>query len=208
MAGRLRERQPDHDDVREAEQLVEALGLPDRLHAGLGGHVLDVHRQHAHAEAERPARDLASGAAEADDAHRQLVELALQAPDRLPQRVVGTAEGRLEAAGEAEEEGEGVLGQVDADRALLARQDHVALDQLRAEDGVHAGADRVVVTEAAIQDVHVGGDPAEEHVGVRDFPALGGRVLRLGERGAGAGRLEDAGAVAGFERRNDHNGCI
>src|SRR5881409_663490 len=36
VVGRLGERERDDDDVREAEQLVQAVGLPDRLDAGLG----------------------------------------------------------------------------------------------------------------------------------------------------------------------------
>ncbi len=53
--------------------------LPDGLHAGLGRHVLDVHRQHAHAEAQRAPGHRAPGAPEAHDAHGPPVELPLGA---------------------------------------------------------------------------------------------------------------------------------
>src|SRR5437773_5987348 len=195
-------------DDAEAEQLVQAVGLPDRLDAGLGGHVLDVHRQHAHPESERAPRHGAPRAAEADDAHRQLVELALLAADRLAQAIVGRAERGVEATREAEEEREGVLGQVDADLTLLGRQEDVALDQVGGQDRVHPGADRVVVAQAPLEGEDLRRHATEQHVRVHDLGALARRIRRLHEGGPGAGRLEDPGAILGGERRDDQNGCI
>jgi len=80
------------------------------------------------AESERPLRDLTAGAAEADDAHRQIVELELTQADRLAQAVVGLTDRGVQTAGERQQERERVLGQVYADPTLLARQRHVALD--------------------------------------------------------------------------------
>src|SRR5438132_1279389 len=56
---RFGERQGNDDDVREPKHLVQAVGLPDRVDAGLWRDVLDVHRQDAHPEAERTPRHLA-----------------------------------------------------------------------------------------------------------------------------------------------------
>ena len=53
----------------------------------------------------------------------------------------------MHAAGEGQQQRERVLGQMDADLALLGGQDHVALDQLGREDGVHASAETVVIAE-------------------------------------------------------------
>ena len=72
--------------------------------------------------------------AEAHDAHGLLVELALLHADRLAQLVVGRADRGVEAAGEREQQREGVLGEVDAHLALLAGERHVAVDQLGGED--------------------------------------------------------------------------
>src|SRR5213594_478278 len=201
VVGRLGERQRDDDDVRAVE-------LPDRLDAGLGSHVLDVHRQHAHPEPERAPRHRAPGPAEADDPHRQLVELALLVADRLTQAVVGGPQRRLDAPREAEEEREGVLGQVDADLTLLGCQDHVALDQVRGQDRVHPGADGVVVAQAPSEGEDVRRDATEQDGGVHDLGALARRIRRLHQVGAGARRLENPGAVLPAERRNDQNGCI
>src|SRR5947208_3333357 len=201
VVGRLGERERDDDGV-------QAVGLPDRLDAGLGGHVLDVHRQHAHPESERAPRHGAPRAAEADDAHRQLVELALLAADRLAQAIVGRAERGVEATREAEEEREGVLGQVDADLTLLGRQDDVALDQVGGQDRVHPGADGVVVAQAPLEGEDLRRHATEQHVRVHDLGALARRIGRFHEGGAGAGRLEDPGAIVGGERRDDQNGCI
>jgi len=55
------------------------------------------------------------------------------------QGIVGLAKSPCAGAGEAQEEGEGVLGEVDAHTALLAGQGDVALHQLGSEDGVHPG---------------------------------------------------------------------
>src|SRR5213594_95370 len=178
---RFGERQGNDDDVREPKQLVQAVGLPDRVDAGLRRDVLDVHRQDAHPEAERTPRHLAPGAAETDDPHRQLVELALLATDRLAQAVVGGAQGGVDAPCEAEEQREGVLGQVDADLALLGCQDDVALDELGREDGVHPGADGVVVPEPSRLPENVGCHAAEQDLGVHDLGALARRILCLHE---------------------------
>src|SRR5438132_1440912 len=201
VVGRLGERERDDDDVREAEQLVQAVGLPDRLDAGLGRHVLDVHRQHAHPEPERASRHRAPRAAEADDAHRQLVELALLAADRLAQAIVGRAERGVEATREAEEEREGVLGQVDADLTLLGRQDDVALDQVGGQDRVHPGADRVVVTQAPLEGEDLRRHATEQHVRVHDLGALAHRVRRLHEGGPGAPHIKLVQLIsAGYDR--------
>jgi len=48
----------------------------------------------------------------------------------LAQGIVGLANRRVQAAGEAQEEGEGVLGEVDAHTALLRWPGDVALHQL------------------------------------------------------------------------------
>src|SRR5438093_1350417 len=109
---------------------------------------------------------------------------------------------------EAEEQREGVLGQVDADLALLGCQDDVALDELGREDGVHPGADGVVVPEPSRLPENVGCHAAEEDLGVHDLGALARRILRLHEGGARARGLENPGVVRGGQGRNDQNGCI
>src|SRR5207253_1550701 len=194
----------DHHGARGAEQVTEPIGLPDRLDAGLRGHVLDIDAQDAHAEPERPLRDLAARATEADDAHRQVVELELPEPDRLAQGVVGLADRRVQAAREGQQERERVLGEMDADAALLAGQRHVALDQLLVEDRVHARADRLVIAQPLAEREDVRRHAAEERVGVDDLAALGGGVLRLDEGGARAGGVEDGGALLGRDGRHDH----
>ena len=67
--------------------------------------------------------------------------------DGLAEPVVRRADRGMQAAREAEQQREGVLGEVDADVALLTRQWHVAVRQLGVEDIVHAGADGMVETE-------------------------------------------------------------
>src|SRR5262249_53519472 len=74
-------------------------------------------------------------------------------------------------------------------------QDHVALHQVLREDRVHPGPDRVVVAHPLPQHEHLVGHAAEDHVGVGDLGALGGRVLRVHDAGAGAGRGEDLRAL-------------
>ena len=122
--------------------------------------------------------------------------------------VVGIAQRRVEPAREAEEEGERVLGQVDADLALLARQDHVAPDELRREDAVDAGAEGVVVAEPALAREDVGRHAAEQHVGVGDLGALVGQVARLDEDGGRAGRLQDPRTLLGAKRGNAQGGRV
>src|SRR5438132_228218 len=91
VVGRLRERQRDDHDVGGAEQVVEAVRLPQR-HPGLGRDAVDVDREHLHAEAEGTPGDGAAGAAQADDAHGLLPQLALFPADRLAQTEVGLAQ--------------------------------------------------------------------------------------------------------------------
>ena len=117
--------------------------------------------------------------------------------DRLAQAVVRLANRGVQAAREREQERERVLGQVDADAALLARQRHVALDQLLREDRIHTGADRLVVAQPLGEREDVRRHAAEERVGVHDLAPLGGGVLRLDEGRAWAGGLEDGSALLG-----------
>src|SRR5262245_9541836 len=204
VARGLGQRQPDHDGVREAEHLVEPVGLPDVGDAGLGWDVLDVDGDHAHAEGEGAARDLAARPPEAHDAHRGLEQLALLDADGLAQAVVGPADRGVNTSCQAEEERHGVLGEVDAHAALLARERDVALHELGAEDGVDTGADRVVEAQPPVQHEDVGGDAAEQHVGVDNLRALPRGLLDLDEDSAGPGGLEDARALLGVERGHDH----
>ena len=83
-----------------AQQVVEPVALPQR-DVGHARHVLDVHRQHLHAEAEGALGDRAPGAAEADDAQRLVVQLPLLLADRLAQAVVRLAQRGVEPARDA-----------------------------------------------------------------------------------------------------------
>ena len=199
VVGRLRERQRDDDDVGGAEQVVEAVRLPER-HPGLGRDAVDVDREHLHAEAEGTPGDGAAGAAQADDAHGLLPQLALLAADRLAQAEVGLAQRGVHAAREREQQGEGVLGQMDADLALLGGQDHVALDQFGRQDRVHARAQAVVVTELPRLREDLGAHAAEQHVGVDDLLALAVGRLRHHEHGVVSGGGKDLGVLLGGER--------
>ena len=64
-------------------------------------------------------------------------------PDRLPVPIVRLTNGGVEPAREPEHESEGVLREVNAHLAFLARQDDVALDQLGRQDAVDTGANAV-----------------------------------------------------------------
>ena len=208
MVGGLGEGQPDDHHVRLAEQPGHLIRLPDGLHAGLGRHVLDVHGEHAHAEPQRAAGHRPPGAAEAHDAHRPPEELPLGAADLLAQAVVRLPEGGVDAPGEGEEQREGMLGEVNADLALLAGQDDVALHQLWREDGVDARADRMVVAEPAVQGEDVGGHAPEQDLGVDDLLSLGGGIAGLDEGRRRTRGLEDAGALLVAEGRYDQVGRV
>ena len=203
VAGGLGQRQADHDHVRLAQQVVQPIGLPER-HPAEAGDVLDVDRQHAHAEREGALGDRAAGAAEADDAQRALGQLPLLLADRLAQAVVGPSQRRVQAARERQQQGERVLGQVDADLALLAGQDHVAGHQLRRQDRVDAGADRVVVAQAPGAGEDVVGHAAEQRLGVGDLLALRLGVPGLDQGRAGPGRFQDPPLVVGRNGGTDH----
>ena len=192
MVRGLGQRQADHDHVGLAEQLRHPVRLPDFLDPERRGNVLDVDREQPHAEGPRALRDRVAGAAEAHDAERLVVDLPLLPADGLAQGVVGLADGRVQSARECQQERYRVLGQMDADLALLAGQDDVALDQVRREDRVHAGADRVVVADALAQHEDVVGHAPEDHVGVGDLRALAGLILGVHDAGAGTGRGQDA----------------
>ncbi len=132
--------------------------------------------------------------------HRLLPELALLPADGLAQAEVGLAQRRVQAAREREQQREGVLGEVDADLALLGGQDHVALDQLGREDGVHAGAEAVVVAQPPRRREDLRAHATEQHVGVDDLLALPVGRLRHHEHGVRAGGGEDLGVLLGCER--------
>src|SRR5262249_27180092 len=99
---------------------------------------------------------------------------------------------------------ERVLGQVDADAALLAGQGHVALDQVLREDRVDTGADRLVIAQLLTEREDLGRHPAEERVGVHDLAPLGGGVLGLDEGRARTGGFENSRPLLRADRRHDH----
>ena len=177
--------------------------------AGHARHVVDVDRQHLHAEAERALGHRAAGAAEAHDAERLVVQLPLLLADGLAQAVVRPAHGGVQPAREAEQQREGVLGQVDADLALLAGQDHVAGHQLGREDGVDAGADRVVVAQPPCAETKTSFGTRPNTTSVSAISLRWVSASRgLDQRGARAGQLQDARAVGVGDGGADHVGRV
>ncbi len=112
----------------------------------------------------------------------------------------------VEAAREPQKEREGVLGEVDADVALLARQRHVAVRQLGVEDIVHAGADGMVEAKLRGEREEIGVHAAEEDVRVGQLTALRRLVLGLDEARARARRLEDIRAIGLAQPSHDQIG--
>jgi hypothetical protein len=104
----------------------------------------------------------------------------------------------VDAAREREQEAEGVLGEVHAHAALLARERHIVVDQLRAQHRVDAGPDGLVELEAPRERIDVGRHAPEENVGVHDLRALlrgipcldDVRARRRGENPRALGRRE------------------
>ena len=125
-----RVRHGGEDDVGPRQQVVELVGLADVGDVAVDRDVLGIDADHGHAEGRGPLRDLGADAAQADDQGRLAPELDhRQCPVRVPAfRHLGVE--RLDVAGEVQEQGEGVVGDLRALDDLRIGQGDVAVAQV------------------------------------------------------------------------------
>ena len=174
---------------RALQQVVEAVhgaALGDALR---DRHGLGVDGDHLHAEGGGAHGQLAAGAAEADDAHALAVELDGGVADRPLVLPGAGAHGAGDAPAQGQQQGHGVLGEVDADEALGAGEDHVAGAQLRRQHAVDAGGRRLDPAQRSGAPELLRGEAAEDdlHRGRH----LGAGLVRW--------RLQDLHAIDGAD---------
>ena len=144
------------DDVGPGQQIVEFVRFADVGDVTVDGDVLRIDRDHGHAEGGGPLRDLGADAAEADDERRLASELDhRQLSGRVPALGHLGVEG-LDVAGEVQQQGEGMVGDLGALDDLRVRQHDVAVAQVgNREEALDAGRVALDPAQLAVGDQEV-----------------------------------------------------
>jgi hypothetical protein len=208
LVGGLGQRAAHGHHVGGGQQVLEAAGRPHVSHTVTAGHRHLVQRQQAHAEAEGAAGHGPAGATEADDAHGQALELDLPGPHRLTlgPRLAAQLDGGVHLPGEGQQQGEAGVGQVPADEALLAGEDHVAVLERRVHEHVHPRRGGVDPLELRHGIQQLGWHHPQDHLGPRRGLGGGPRAADDLHVGTVAGRLGDGGQFVVGHRRQRQSG--
>ena len=150
------------------QQHIELVRRHHSLYFGRYGHGIAIQGDDLHPESGGATCHGTAGAAEAEDAHRRTVQFDfLRAHLRavIP-RLRPQPQRRRQLSRQHQEQAEGVVCQVFADKALLAGENHLALLELVVQEGIDAGGDGMNPAQLRRSKIHLPGDEAEHDIGI------------------------------------------